>query len=254
MLKWTRDDTFWIGDTEYVCRPVFRRFRSTASRFCLLKPRWAVEEYERLVDERSPQNIVEVGVYHGASTALLAEVARPKKLVAFDIAETRSPALDEWVRGRGLEQRVVAEFGIDQADAARLADVVDREFANEQLDLVIDDASHALEPTRQTFNCLFPRLVVEGVYVIEDWWMQLAPLVVELIVIAALQPTIVADIRVNHGWVVVRRGNADLDTASFDASSLLWPGAQAVIESFESFGRQTAEEIRSLTNQPHQDH
>jgi Methyltransferase domain len=246
MLNWTGDDTFSIGDTEYVCRPVFRRFRSTAQRFCLLKARWAVDKYERLLDERSPQNIVEVGVYDGASTALFAEVARPRKLVAIDIADPRSTALDEWVRSRGLEGQVVAEFGIDQADAARLADVIDREFTSERLDLVVDDASHALEPTRRTFNCLFPRLAVDGLYVIEDWWMALGPLAVELIMVAAMQPDVIAEVTVHRGWVIVRRGTADLDKTSFDISSVLGPHARAVIEALE---RQSAEGIRSLIQQ-----
>ena len=251
MVRWTGDDTFCIGDTEYVCRPVFRRFRSTANRFCLLKARWAVEQYERLLNERSPQNIVEVGVYDGASAALFAEVARPRKLVAIDIAEPRSAALDEWVRRRGLEQRVVAEFGIDQADATKVADLVDREFAGEQLDLVIDDASHALEPTRHTFNCLFPRLAAEGVYLIEDWWMALGPLVVELLVVAAMQPGIIAEVTVHHGWAIVRRGTADLDKGSFDISNILEPHARAVIEALE---RQSAEGLRSFIQQPGQAH
>jgi Methyltransferase domain len=249
VLEWTHEDTFSIGDTEFVCRPVFRRFRSTPRRFCLLKARWAVEEYVRLLRDRSPQNIMEVGVYDGASAALFAEIARPRKLVTIDIADPGSTALDEWVRDHGLERHVVAEFGIDQADVARLTDVTDREFANEQLDLVVDDASHALDRTRRTFNCLFPRLAVNGLYLIEDWWMALGPLAVELIVVAAMQPDIVTEVTVHRGWVIVRRGTADLDQRSFDISSVLGRHARAVIESLE---RQSADGLRDLIQQPRQ--
>jgi hypothetical protein len=42
------------------------------------------------------------------------------------------------------------------------------------LDLVIDDASHLLGPTRSSFNVLFPLLRPGGVYVIEDWSVDLS--------------------------------------------------------------------------------
>ena len=42
------------------------------------------------------------------------------------------------------------------------------ELANE-LDLVVDDASHAYEETKTSFEVLFPLLRPGGIYVIEDW-------------------------------------------------------------------------------------
>ena len=43
------------------------------------------------------------------------------------------------------------------------------EFGGEPLDLVIDDASHVLGPTRSSFESLFPHLRPGGTYLIEDW-------------------------------------------------------------------------------------
>ena len=37
------------------------------------------------------------------------------------------------------------------------------------LDLVIDDGSHLAEPTRTSFDTLFPLLAPGGFYIIEDW-------------------------------------------------------------------------------------
>ena len=64
-------------------------------------------------------------------------------------------------------------YGVDQADAPALRRIVADEFAGEPLDLVIDDASHVLDPTRASFNVLFPLLRPGGVYVIEDWTVDL---------------------------------------------------------------------------------
>ena len=53
--------------------------------------------------------------------------------------------------------------------AGALASIVAKEFEGEPIDLVIDDASHLLEPTRASFEVLFPRLRTDGLFVIEDW-------------------------------------------------------------------------------------
>ena len=39
-----------------------------------------------------------------------------------------------------------------------LGTIVAEEFGDERLDLVVDDASHSLEPTRTSSETLFPRL------------------------------------------------------------------------------------------------
>ena len=69
---------------------------------------------------------------------------------------------------------VHAYYGVDQGDAATLRRIVADEFGGEPLDLVIDDASHLLDPTRSSFNVLFPLLRPGGVYVIEDWGVDLS--------------------------------------------------------------------------------
>jgi hypothetical protein len=49
-----------------------------------------------------------------------------------------------------------------------LEDIVRNELANE-LDLVVDDASHTYEQTKASFEILFPLLQPGGIYLIEDW-------------------------------------------------------------------------------------
>ena len=73
----------------------------------------------------------------------------------------------------GLDERVRPYYGVDQVDSARLVTIVAEEFGDERLDLVVDDASHSLEPTRTSFETLFPRLRDGGLYLIEDWNWQI---------------------------------------------------------------------------------
>ena len=49
-----------------------------------------------------------------------------------------------------------------------MSQIVLGELADE-LDLVVDDASHTYEETRASFEFLFPLLSPGGIYVIEDW-------------------------------------------------------------------------------------
>lgn len=53
-------------------------------------------------------------------------------------------------------------YGVNQADTVALERIVADEFQGQPLDLVIDDASHMLEETRVSFNCLFPKLRAGG--------------------------------------------------------------------------------------------
>jgi predicted O-methyltransferase YrrM len=131
-------------------------------------PTWPAA-YLDLLAELRPATIVELGVYQGGSCALMALASDPEVLVAIEISEERIPALDALIAKRGLSERVHVHHGVDQADAATLGRLVDEHLAGRPLDLVVDDASHLVGPTRASFNALFPRLRPGGVYIIEDW-------------------------------------------------------------------------------------
>jgi hypothetical protein len=247
VVRWTGESSFEIGDfedVEYVCSPLLQGgFRSEPGRFCLVKPRSAVEPYERLLGDLSPRVIVEVGTYDGASTAFFAEIAQPDKLIGIDRRETRSVALDDFIARRGLSGVVSAYYGVDQGDAPRLREIVDTELEGRHVDLVVDDASHLLALTRRTFNTLFPCVRPGGVYLIEDWWwahadasesllideVPMTVLVFELVMACAAAPGAIASITANRNWVVVERGGEPLDPESFDLSTCYGPRARALV-------------------------
>ena len=131
-----------------------------------------IERYEELMSRLRPKRIIELGIYQGGSAALFALLARPDRLVALDIQTTLYAALEHFIDGRDLRDRLHTYYGFDQSGGDGLRRLVADEFGDQPIDLVVDDASHLLGPTRASFNALFPHVRPGGVYVIEDWsWL-----------------------------------------------------------------------------------
>ncbi len=162
-------DRFRVRDIEFHCS---FESGSKPDRFFIRKHRPLVEDYLDVFDRFPHANIVELGIAEGGSVALTALVSRPKKLVAVELDENRVQALDDLIEQLALTERVRPYYGVDQANRTRLQTIIDDEFADEQLDLVIDDASHRLDKTRASFETLFPRLRPGGLFLIEDWNQQ----------------------------------------------------------------------------------
>jgi predicted O-methyltransferase YrrM len=237
VLDWTRDDEFILGGTSFACRPrPTSNARSTADRFYIIKPRSLVERYEQLISQVAPRNIFELGIWDGGSTAFLAQLAHPAKLVAMDHMPGPCAALENFVESHDLRDTVATFYGVDQNDPARISEIVEREYPGESLDLVIDDASHLVDETRNSFNVLFPRLAAGGTYVIEDWsWAHhdgpfrygerlrratpLSVLLFELMLVSAHHPKMIDQILIRPGLALVRRGSEVIDPGSFDVSA-----------------------------------
>lgn len=203
--------------------------------FLLWKEPPLVEQYARLLDELRPQHIIELGIMEGGSTALLLELAHPRRMVAIDRKPPTQPALRDYVSRRGLEEVVHIHDDVDQADRDRLAAIVEAAFGDQPLDLVVDDCSHMYEATRASFNALFPLLRPGGIYIIEDWpwaheqpvadqWANEVPLtrlIVEFVIASACAQDLIAEIRIDPDSVRLMRGDANLAPSSFEISELL---------------------------------
>lgn len=245
-IKWSDDHEFELDGVTYRSMGS----RTEPSQMVLLKTPPMVEGYASLIAELAPQRILELGIYSGGSTALLAQLARPEKLVAVDIMDGCAP-LEQFIHDHDLGDVVAPYYGVDQADGERLQQVLAAEFGGRPLDLVVDDASHRADATRASFNRLFPHLHPGGAYLIEDWsWAHhrvahpertyhavepLSAFVCELVLASACRPRVIAEVRVHEHWALVRRGIADLDPEVFDLKA-----------NFDSVGREMVERLQQV--------
>jgi predicted O-methyltransferase YrrM len=142
---------------------------STPERFVIVKQPPHRDAFIEMCRSVRGGRLVELGIAEGGSTVLAALAAEPSALLAIDIELEPVDALEEFIAARGLGARVHTRYGIDQGDRDRLARTVDEAIGTDPIDLVVDDASHALDLTRTSFEVLFPRLAPEGLYAIEDW-------------------------------------------------------------------------------------
>jgi predicted O-methyltransferase YrrM len=241
---WCEEHVLEVDGVQFVAHGATNRFKSTSDRFCLVKRPDVAAAYLGLLAELRPATIVELGVYQGGSCALMALVSDPEVLVAVELSEERVPALDALIAKRGLSERVHVHHGVDQADAAPLGRLVDDHLAGRPLDLVVDDASHLVGPTRASFNTLFPRLRPGGVYIIEDWsWAHvgygvhrpaetpLTVLVFEITMALPSRPGLIDEIRIDHDWALMVRGDGEFEAADFDISACYSERGQALLGS-----------------------
>jgi hypothetical protein len=244
MLTWSDRETFEIDGITYVCRPLGDRFASEPGHFCLVKAPWQVEWYEKLLADLVPQTVLEIGTFDGGSAALFAQIAHPKKFVTVDRRTDRSAGLVDFMTRPEYSSTVAAYCDVDQTDAPKLREILAAEFRGEKIDLVIDDASHLVGPTRDTFNCVFPHLRPGATYVIEDWswahnligakgaWGQEVPLTVlvfGMLLACANAPKVVANVNVYKNWALITRGEAELDPETFDIAKFFDERGRALV-------------------------
>jgi hypothetical protein len=171
-----------------------------------------------------PANVFGLDMWDGGSTAFWFEVFQPQKHVAVDL-NTRgdSPYFRHYVESRGLADRIQTFWSTDQADKSRMREIAAAEFAG-PLDLVIDDASHLYDVSRESFDALYPLLRPGGLYIIQDWarghWPAyhsvdspfasqadtLTRLVNELIAATGTGVELINSVTVYQGFTVIERG------------------------------------------------
>ena len=155
-----------VGHTEFVFG---FGGHSSGDRLFIRKGPRLVERYVEICKHFRHGAIVELGIAAGGSTALISLLAQPRKLVACELHDKPVAALTEFIDTHGASATVRPFYGVNQSDRARLAEIIDTEFPDQRLDLVIDDASHLYDETRASFEVLYPRLRPGGIFVIEDW-------------------------------------------------------------------------------------
>jgi predicted O-methyltransferase YrrM len=133
------EQRFRVGDTDYVATIAPNPSPTYLS---VVKPPVLVEQTAALARRFRGGNIVEIGIRHGGSTALLTQIAQPRKLVAIELSTAPLDRLEAFLDVGDRRDVVHPHFGVDQSDRERLGRILDEEFGGEPIDLVIDDASH----------------------------------------------------------------------------------------------------------------
>jgi hypothetical protein len=232
-LSWINESTMAFGDVrvEVAVGADLTERQSSNDYFVLGKTRRMVETLIAETKALDVRRVLELGLYKGGSAVLLDQVYRPEKLAVVDLYPIQLPALEDYIE-RHAWGRLSLHTGVNQADHAALAEICRTQFGDAPLDLVIDDASHLLPESRESFGALFPRLREGGIYVIEDWawahwatdfWQKdlggdyfrgkpaLSNLVLELMVAAAGAQEVFRRIVMTRSAVYVTRGEAPLE-------------------------------------------
>jgi predicted O-methyltransferase YrrM len=159
---------FSLGGENFVIEgdlPPKDRRPSTSEAFTIVKSEPYLRVYEELASVFSPRSILELGIFQGGSYVFMDKLFKPRRMSAVEISSKPVAPLLQYLSR--TEDRFV-HFATSQRDSEILRHIVLGELANE-LDLVVDDASHAYEETKTSFEVLFPLLRPGGIYVIEDW-------------------------------------------------------------------------------------
>ena len=208
---------------------------SKIDQFVVSKHDWMIRDYEKLISQLNPRFMFELGIQRGGSAIFFQQLSGAEKLVSIELGEDRIAALDEVIEQRGLQGRICPHYGIDQGDEERMKKIIDDEFGNNEIDLVIDDASHFLNESRKSFNVLFPKVRAGGVYVIEDWsWAHgnmshhdderalypdrepLTKLIFELVLACPSDPGLIQEIRINKNSAYIVKGDGPVEEGEFD--------------------------------------
>ena len=236
-LIWRGDQRCLLDGVEFVLTTdidALHNSRSAQDKFLLGKHRLMVEDILELGTRENIKRIIDIGIFKGGSMALYALIFAPEKLVGIEYLTTPEESLEKFIAGRGLQDSVRSYYGTNQADTERLLQIIKAEFPDEALDLVVDDASHFYRETRASFETLFPLLRPGGIYIIEDWgwahwqgdlWQKseifpaqmpsLTNLLIEISMLCASRPDLVANVQIESAVIKVRRGGSVFEGNTF---------------------------------------
>lgn len=224
ILTWHDQHSFSLRNYEFtVDLSWVDRAKSNDHKFVIVKNKVYIDSYFEQLNS-SFKNIVEVGFFEGGSSVFLDLFYAPDKLVCVDRRTEVLLPIEKYINDNSRSDHFKMIYGFDQGDNARWSDLLDQEFGDDKLDLIVDDASHQYHLTRSTFSSLFPKLRTGGVYVIEDYgWAHdaryqgkdhgwygnpaLTNMIFELTMLAAARTDLIKSIYINRGLCFIEKGN-----------------------------------------------
>lgn len=224
-VDWVSETKFVIDGLEFAGDLATWTERTTADRVVILKESRLLRQYLDFFAAHSIKNMFEIGIWQGGSPLFFGLATDAEKIVALDINSLAPPALGAIIERHRLAEKVRLHFGVSQGDEGAVAAILDSEFGDAPLDLVIDDGSHNYALTRKCFETVFPRLRQGGLYVIEDWhWAHLdvpayqngehfggdpalSNLIFELLIAYGGHPALFWNIVVRDWFVAIQKGD-----------------------------------------------
>jgi hypothetical protein len=103
-----------------------------------------------------------MGFLQGDSVPLFDKIWQPKQLVAIKYSNNLISTHDEYLESHYCQLAVKPYFSVNQAERAATEDILDTGFPAQDIDYMIDDASHLYKETRQAFNITCPTLMTGG--------------------------------------------------------------------------------------------
>ena len=113
------------------------------------------EYYEPIFKLKEIKTALELGVYYGNGLITLREYLPESELIGIDVS---LECYTQQINNCSLYQS-------SQTDVTRLNEILSK---HNPLDLVIDDASHEIDKSIESFNIIFPYVSSNGIYIIED--------------------------------------------------------------------------------------
>ena len=122
-----------------------------------------IEVYEEIFAHyrHATTNFLEIGVLAGSSMRMWTEYFDTSKVYGIDIDERPLNGMFD------LRPMLAEGFDIKFFDAS-LPDEVEKHFAGVVFDVIIDDASHAIQHQMENYKNFKPHLSKGGIYVVED--------------------------------------------------------------------------------------
>jgi hypothetical protein len=231
-IEWLGDKLFRVDGVEFLCTSDDYSLKTTDQRIVILKDRVVLDNYDTVFSGLRPRTMLEFGIFQGGSAALFSLLYDLEKFVGIDLC----PPVEGFDAFRGrhpVGSRIKAYYGVSQTDRTRVEAIIDAEFADTPIDVIIDDASHLYGPTKEAFEIAFPRLKPRGTYVIEDWgWAHwpgrqsfmgktaMSLFIMELIMLCASRCDIISEVRVFPAFAFIKKAAHAPDLTGMSVGSL----------------------------------
>jgi hypothetical protein len=232
-IEYVSDDEFRLGDFKF---SLAQQGETTRDRIVLVKDRLFIESYRQTLVPLAPRRMFEFGLFQGGSAIFLTSLLQLDKYVCVDIRD-RLEGFEGILSSHPIGARIKTYYNTAQDDDVAVTKILKEEFANNELDLIIDDASHQYELTKRSFEIAFPFLRKGGCYIIEDWswahwpqnqnasegwgtWTACSNLILELVLLLP-SSDLIESITVHQGYVLIRKSHCVTDARPLRIDDML---------------------------------